>query len=257
MTVKDIINELNILAPEEAALSWDNVGLLVGSPDWEISKIYIALDATEDVINHAIKSGANLLITHHPMIFSSINRVTSEDLCGRRVMKLLENGIALYAMHTNFDIYKMGELADSKLGLKNTVPLEICTPDDRGIGSIGVLSEETTLGDCAAFVKNAFELSSVKVFGDPDTVIKKVAVLPGSGKSDIENAIAAGADVLITGDIDHHSGIDAVQDGLMIIDAGHYGVEHIFIKYMEKYLGEKCSEIETLCEPKKEPFYVI
>lgn len=257
MTVKDIVEKLNTLAPEEAALSWDNVGLLVGSPDWEVSKIYIALDATEEVIDNAISAGANLLVTHHPMIFSSINRVTSEDLCGRRVMKLLENRIALYAMHTNFDIYKMGELADSRLGLSGTVPLEICTPDDRGIGSVGTLSEEKTLGDYAAFVKNAFGLSSVKVFGDSESVIKKVAVLPGSGKSDIENAIAADADVLITGDIDHHSGIDAIQDGLMIIDAGHYGIEHIFIKYMEEYFGDNCSGLDVICEPKKEPFYIV
>ncbi len=256
MTVGEIIQQLDRLAPRSAALDWDNVGLLVGSEDWDVKNIYVALDATEEVIEHAISQKADLIVTHHPMIFSSMKQVTDQDLTGRRIMKLLENHIALFAMHTNFDIYKMGELADSRLGLTNTVPLEVIE-GDRGLGSVGDLKEEMTLFSFAEFVRDSFGLTNVKVFGPAAGVIHRVAMLPGSGKSEIPLAIEAGADLLITGDIDHHSGIDAVQEGLSIIDAGHYGIEHIFMEYMEPYLASLGNDLTVFREPMAEPFYIV
>ena len=114
-----------------------------------------------------------------------------------------------------------------------------------------------TLKQCALFVKAIFSLEQVKVFGIPDTILTRAAISPGSGKSEIKNAIAQGADVLITGDIDHHDGIDAVAQGLCIIDAGHYGLEHIFVSYMKEYLERRCENIEIMTQELTFPFWVV
>ena len=259
MTVFDIVKILDSHSPEKAACDWDNVGLLVGDMDSTVDRIYVALDATDEVIAHAIESGAQMIVTHHPMIFSGMKRVVTSDFTGRRVMDLISHGIALYAMHTNFDIYGMADLAARKLGLSDCEPLEVTGEDANGsigIGRVGRLMESVRLKALAEEVRDIFGISHVKVFGDLSERVRTVAICPGSGKSDIDEAIEKGADVYVTGDIDHHSGIDANMKGLAIIDAGHYGIEHIFIEYMKRYLeGQTTAEIFT--EPFGEPFSIV
>lgn len=262
MTVSDVVELLEKQSPEKSALSWDNVGLLVGSRDWAVSRIYVALDATTTEIEKAVALGADMIITHHPMIFKPIGKVTEEDYIGHRVMQLVEKRIALYAMHTNFDIHGMNDLARERLGLTHTVILDVCEKDDDGmteygIGCIGNLEEPKRLADYAAVVRDCFGLSHVKVFGDPDYWIHMVALSPGSGKGEIDVAYKKGADVLATGDIDHHSGIDAVEKGIMIIDAGHYGIEHIFIDYIAEYLSGRLRGIEVFKAEMHEPFWIV
>lgn len=257
MLVKEIIEKLGTEIPEADACSWDNVGLLLGDESWEVKKIYVALDATDDVVSHAIAYGADMIVTHHPMIFSGMKRIVASDFIGNKILRLAEHKIAVYAMHTNFDIHGMGDLVDQCLGLKDTDTLEVCLEDGQGIGSVGNLSEETTLESFASYVRDQLQIQSVKVFGNPKAKISRVAVLPGSGKTDIDLAISKAADVLITGDVDHHSGIDALQKGLQIIDAGHYGVEHLFISYMADKLRALFDGVEVQEEPKQEPFIII
>ena len=118
-------------------------------------------------------------------------------------------------------------------------------------------AEEISLKECAESVKKAFSLENVKVFGNLDGMVGKVAISPGSGKSMIGIALAAGADVLVTGDIGHHEGIDAVAQGLAIIDAGHYGIEHIFIEDMANYLRKNIEGIVVETHEITHPFQVI
>ncbi len=201
-----------------------------------------------------------MLLTHHPLIFKGIKQITTENFIGRRLIKLIQNDIACYAMHTNFDVKGMAELSAAMLGLADCRVLDVTAVTDgqeEGIGRVGTLLEPMSLQYCARFVKAAFSLEQVKVFGNPDKVLKTAAISPGSGKSEIGNAIAQGADVLITGDIDHHDGIDAAAQGLCIIDAGHYGLEHIFIRYMKKYLEQRCEDIEITAQELTFPFWVI
>ena len=261
MTVNELITLLEDEAPSKDALDWDNVGLLVGDGDWTVKSVYIALDATDEVINHAIEKGADMIITHHPLIFSNLNRVVANDYVGQRVMKLIENKIACYAMHTNFDIHRMGLLAEQKLGLEHTIaldPVEIDGKEDvnMGIGRIGsLLNDPVTLGEYARKVREAFGLPYVRVYGDENQIVGTIALSPGSGKSEISVALRAGADVLITGDIDHHSGIDAMAQGLCIIDAGHYGMEHIFIEHISMLLKGKTA-LDVYTEEKKMPYWL-
>ena len=261
MKVSELIELLEADAPSKDALDWDNVGLLVGDGDWEVKSVYIALDATDEVINHAIEKNVDMIITHHPLIFSNLNRVVATDYVGERVMKLIQNKIACFAMHTNFDIHRMGFLAEQKLGLEHTIALDPVAIDGKedvnmGIGRIGsLLNEPVTLGEYAKKVRESFGLPYVRVYGDADQIVGTIAISPGSGKSEISTALKAGADVLITGDIDHHSGIDAEAQGLSIVDAGHYGIEHIFIEHISMFLKGKTA-LDIYTEEKKMPYWL-
>lgn len=260
MKCQEIINVLQKQAPEHYACDWDNVGLLVGDSQKEIDKIYIALDATEETIEEAAALGADMLLTHHPMIFKGLKKVNTEDFIGRRVMSLIRSDISYYAMHTNFDVKGMAELAAQRMKFKDCEVLEVTCEDEeglQGIGKIGMLPEAMNLRTCAEQVKEAFHVEQVKVFGDLGAAVTKAAICPGSGKSVISEALKAGVQVLITGDIDHHEGIDAAAQGMAVIDAGHYGIEKIFIPYMKQYLEENTKGLTILEQPEKQPFVYI
>ena len=261
MLCKEIIQVIEATYPRTAALDFDNVGLLAGRTDKEVQRVYLALDATDGVIERAIQAGADMLITHHPLLFSPIKKVTDEDFITRRIVKLIQHDISYYAMHTNYDVLGMADLASNVLGLKDSVVLDVTSTDDNGkeegIGRIGNLEKEMTLKECGLDVKHKLKLNSLKIFGDMDQNIRRLAILPGSGKSCIAVALEKGADVLVTGDIGHHDGLDAVEQGLAIIDAGHYGTEYIFIDDMERFLNKKLPVLDVMKDPIEHPFEVI
>lgn len=260
MKCSELISILQQQAPEHYACGWDNCGLLVGSREKEIKTVYIALDATDEAVDEAVSAGADFLLTHHPLIFKGMKHITDEDFIGRRVMALIRADISYYAMHTNFDVMGMADLAASRLGLMECVPLEVTSMEDgipKGIGCAGNLQEEIPLEELCRRTKCAFGLGQVKVFGKLTKKVKRVAACPGAGRGTVDEAVASGADVYITGDIDHHTGIDALAQGMAIIDAGHYGIEHIFIQYMQQYLKDHATGIIALAQEREDPFSVI
>ena len=203
---------------------------------------------------------AQLLLTHHPLIFSPLKQINTDQFISARVVELLRTGMSCYAMHTNYDAARMGVLAAQRLGIPAEAPLGDLFERggcQYGIGSVGDTDNPLTLADLGAQVKDRFGLQTVKIFGDLSGQVQRVAMCPGAGKSMIPDALAQGAQVLITGDIDHHSGIDAVAQGLSIIDAGHYGIEHIFISDMQQYLNRELPQIEAVAQERRDPFVVI
>ena len=260
MLCKEIMQVIEAAYPKSAALDFDNVGLLAGRAEKEVSRVYLALDATDKVIDRAVLAGADMLITHHPLIFSPLKRVTDEDFISKRVVKLIQNDISYYAMHTNYDVLGMAALSEKILGIKNTQVLDVTMSGDggeEGIGRIGDLEKTMTLEECCVYVKHRLKLGSLKVFGDMDKKVSRLAISPGSGKTAVAPAIAKGADVLVTGDIGHHDGLDAVEQGLSVIDAGHYGTEYIFIDDMKQFLEDKLPVLEIVATPVVHPFQVI
>lgn len=260
MNVNDLMTYLEQAAPLNYALEWDNCGLLLGNSEKEVKTIYIALDATDDVIEEAVRLGADFLLTHHPLLFHGVKSIREDDFIGRRIIKLLQNDIAYGAMHTNFDVCVMAKLAADYLGMKHDTVLEVTgTRDDEecGIGRIGQLAEPVTLQECAAIVKKCFAIPSVRLYGNPDCIVDRVAIVPGSGKSEIPDAVREGANVLITGDVGHHDGIDALAQGLCVIDAGHQGLEHIFEIYMKKYIQKMDNSMQIFIRETESPFSVL
>lgn len=260
MRCEEIMQKLEELSPAHFAQSWDNVGLLVGRPDKEVKSVYVCLDATDEALEEASKLGVDMVISHHPMIFKGIKSVCGDHFIGRRIMKLVQQDICYFAMHTNFDIMGMADAVADELKLRHRQVLDTTYEDDistEGFGRFGKLPKVMTLRECATYVKDAFGISKVRVFGDPDMEVEKAAICPGSGGSMIDAALALKADVYITGDIDHHEGIDAVARGLAIIDAGHYGVEKIFVPYMKEYLKREVNGVLVYTQQEEEPFWYI
>jgi len=255
-----VMDKLEDLSPVMYAEEWDNVGLLVGRSDKEIKTVYIAVDATDEVINNAIEVEADMIITHHPMLIKPMKSVTSDDFIGRRILKLAKHDISCYAMHTNFDVMGMADAAAEEIDLVNVDVLDVTYSDEvgtEGIGRIGNLSQEMPLYELCEFVKERFDVETVKVFGNLDKIVDVCAICPGSGKSVVGEAVKKGADVLITGDIDHHTGIDAVAQGLSIIDAGHFGIEKIFVPYIESFFRREMPEIKVYTQEPVSPFIVV
>lgn len=250
MECKDIITILEELAPPSYACDWDNPGLIAGREKKKVKKILVALDATATAVEKAVEEKVDLLVTHHPMVFSSLKKVNDRDFLGEKLLTLIENHISCYAMHTNYDIAGgMAEICGEKMNLMEPVPLEMTGEIDGipvGIGQVGRLPEKMTLAECAKKVKQAFGLSKVLVFGNPDRMIERAAVSPGSGRSMLKEAKAQEVDVLITGDIGHHEGLDSLDMGVAVIEAGHYGLEQIFIDHVTEYLKEYTQGIEVI-----------
>ncbi len=259
MKCSDIIEMLETLSPPEYAEDWDNIGLLAGRRDKEVCTVYIALDATDEVIDDAVRVGADMLLTHHPLIFKKLSSITTDDFIGRRLYRLIQNDICYYAMHTNFDVMGMADAAADELSLKDREVLNVTYEDDiskEGCGRVGRLGRKMSVADCAELVKARFNVPNVRIFGEPGDIVETAAVMPGSGGDYVQDAVNAGADVMITGDISHHTGIDAVAKGLNIIDAGHYGIEKLFIPYMEEFLKREIMGVRICTAEPKEPFIV-
>ncbi len=256
MKCNEIMVLLEEIAPVAYAEDWDNVGLLVGNPEKVVNKIMISLDGTNDVIAQAIIEEVDLLITHHPMIFSSLKRIRRDDVTGSKIMSLIQNDISYYAMHTNFDATVLAELGAKQMGLERVTILETNKMNDKvGIGRLGYLNKPITFQECGNLVKEKFQLDHVSLVGE-DKQISCVAISPGSGKSMIQSAVEAGADVLITGDIDHHNGIDAKEQGLCIIDGGHFGTEQLMVDYVKQYLKQH-TPVEVIAAKEVSPFIII
>jgi dinuclear metal center YbgI/SA1388 family protein len=261
MKLATVIEQLKAAYPPQLAMDWDNPGLQTGRTEYEIRKVLVALDATREIIDQCIEEDVDLLVTHHPLIMKGIRSVSSEDFLGEKALTMAEHRIAHYAMHTNYDVTTMKDLAGKMLQLSDLTILEQtgCLEDGSGcgIGCVGNLPEQMTAEQCCAHVKKAFGLASVRLFGDVQTPVRKMAVCPGAGRSDIGAALASGADIYVTGDISHHDGIDAVDQGLLVIDAGHYGVEHIFIGQMTEYLRKTFPQLQVEAAAIRHPFQVL
>lgn len=252
MRCSEIIEKLEQLSPKSYACGWDNVGLLVGRKEKEVKRIMVALDATKEIIDTAVEMQVDMLVTHHPMIFSAIKQVNEDDFISEKVLTLAENGISYYAMHTNFDaVGGMADLAASEkfLALKDTSPIEESEEVGVGMGRFGKLPNPMTAEEVCAYVKEKFHIPFVMLYQSKENhgkVYERIAVMPGSGKSDKKLVKQKGYDLYLTGDFNHHDGLDALDMGMTIIDATHYGLEHIFIEYVSTFLRESFEGIDVV-----------
>lgn len=243
MSVKcrDIMWIMEDLAPREYAEEWDNPGLNVGDPDAEVGKILVALDASEKVIDEAVEKGADMIVTHHPLLFHSVKKIRYDEPDGRKLIKLIRNNIGVFAAHTNLDAAKGGtndRLADI-IGLKNLEVLSLLKEDGVGIGRIGTIDEDTTLGMLAVKIKEALGLDAVRVTGNLSKRVKKAALCTGAGFEFIDDAVKAKCDVFITSDVRYHEAMQAIDKNIAIIDATHYATEDIIVPVLVSYLQKK------------------
>ena len=314
MKLSEIISRLEEKFPRQNAESWDNVGLLIGNRENEIKKIQISLDVTMRVIENAVENNVDLIISHHPFIFSPVKDINNDSVIGRKILKLIENKIAVYSLHTNLDSTMLGlnDLVGEKLGFVNGKIIDSVKENfyrgefysdnrekaeeelqkenlsfktefhgeetkfifahkkekvysvleklnrksliqgeyfifelenkytESGIGRVYSLDKKENLLDVIKDIKEKLNLENVVISGYDieKAVIKKIAVVNGAGSSYWKKAKRMGADLLITGDLKYHEALDAKEEGMYILDVGHYESEHFFNILIEKILAE-------------------
>ena len=249
--VKDIKNAIERLAPCSLAEEWDNVGLMLGDAEQYVSTVFICLDVTSENVQKAIDCDADLIISHHPLIFSPLKNILDTDVSGSIISTLIRNNISVYSAHTNLDKADggMNDVLADKLALSDVRHFK-----DGTIGRIGELETPVELADFKDFVKNVLDCRSIRYVGTPDETVKTVAVCSGAGGDGIYSAYNEGADVYVTSDIKHHEAQLAYELGINLIDAGHFETENIICEFLKEYLEEIMPDI-TVFSSDAEPFF--
>lgn len=358
---KELIRIMEEWAPPTLAVDGDRIGLQVGSPENEVSRVLVALEVTEQVVDEAIRLGANWIVAHHAVIFRPLSELRTDRPIGRLMQKLLANHINVYIAHTNLDtaVGGVNDVLVERLGLQEVevlaphreerlkklvvfvpenhhesvlravaeagagwignyshctfnlegegtfLPQEGANPyigkqgklervkevrletifseriqsqviaamldahpyeevaydiyplenkgDTYGLGRVGLLEQEITLYELAERVKKAYQIPAVRFVGDPSHLVKKVAILGGAGSRYAATALARGADVFITGDIDYHTAQDALAKGLALLDPGHQ-IEHFVVEQVCQVLKEKLAVPIEMSEVETDPF---
>jgi len=228
--------------PVHDAAEWDRPGLQVGDPVWPVERVLVALDVTVDVVDEAASVPATLLVAHHPLLLRPLAALTPGTAAGALALRAAVARVAVAAAHTNLDAADDGtgtsDPVVTALGLRDVVPL--CAPPRpgaRAAGRIGDLAAPEPLASVARRVAAAVGGGPVRIVGAPDRAIRRVAVLGGAGVDAVPEALAADADVLVTGDVRHHAALDALTLGLALIDAGHHGTEDAAMPAFAARLG--------------------
>jgi dinuclear metal center YbgI/SA1388 family protein len=229
LRVEHILKVLEELAPARLAEAWDNPGLQVGGRDHPIDRVLVSLDPTPKALQEASRIKADLLITHHPLIFKPISAVEPDRHPGDVLYEAVRLGMAVACAHTNLDAARGGinDLLAGLLGLEEVQVLEVREDpvSGEGIGRVGLLKAPMPLSEAVVLAKRVFGVSTVRVVGMGHRTVNRVAVVGGSGGSLTASAARKGADLLITGDIGHHDALGALNHGLALIDAGHFHTE--------------------------------
>ena len=259
MKVQDIINAIEAVVPVSSACEWDNPGLLCGCADDTVSAVLTALDVDEAVIREAIAVGANLILTHHPIMFRGIKKITDDTPDGRAIRLLIQNNINLYAAHTNLDslqnncdVYLFNALGATDIKIIDK------TSENAGLGRIGTLKKPLLPAELASAVKTALNCEHVRLAIGSTDKISKIAACSGDGTDYIAAALQMGAEAFITGDCKYHSVKDAVFCGMTVIDAGHFHTETYYKTILKQIITGKFSNLKVYCsESEKDVFAIV
>lgn len=239
-TIKEIIDFTETFAPLNSAMDFDNVGLLLGDENTSFSKAVICLDITKEVVREAKEKNAQLIISHHPVIFSGLKHISQNDI----PYMLIQNNLSALCLHTNLDLstsFGVNTCLANALELEN---IEYFMDKDKEIClALGEIKNPLSEYNFADFVKEKLNCKGLR-YTELNKTIKRVAVSSGSGGSEVYFAKSKGADVLVTGEIKHNQILDANRMGLVVVDAGHFKSENVVISPLVKMLSEKFPETE-------------
>lgn len=251
-SLSELLQRFESLWPLAEAEEWDRPGLTVGSQKQSIDKVLLTIDVTKEVIEEAISLGCQLIVSHHPVLLKGASFLGEEQLKGELVSLAIRNSVALYSAHTNADIVEGGvsDILAQSIGIIDSKPLvEITT--GIGHGRIGQLAKPVILSELANQIAGILPATSapVRVAGQIDMLVSKVAVVGGAGDSFIKDAQAQGADCFVTSDLRHHVSLDAVSDPekpLALIDISHFAAESLWLWPTVKKLSELEPSVDFL-----------
>ena len=231
MKVKDIIRVIEEFAPLSLQEGWDNSGLCIGSPEDVVSSVLLGLDCTPERVDEASACGADMIVTHHPLIFSGLKKISPDNPVGEAVIKAIKAGISIYAAHTSADkvIAGVSGAMAARLGLEDVQILDE-DGEGTGLGVVGNLPEPLSAEEAVKLVKKSFGLTAMRASKPVDGKISRVAMCGGSGGSLIGAAMKSGAQLYISGDISYHNFF--TREGFMIMDIGHYESEIEIVDFL-------------------------
>lgn len=245
-TVSEFTRSLAERTKPEVAASWDPVGLQLGDPEAEVGTVAVCHEVTEEVVTRLEDEPVDLLVTYHPLLFIPTNRLVSGRSAEARAFRLIRAGVSLLVTHTDFDAME-GGTADALARiyrLRNVVPFG--ADEETGAPAIGRVGEfDGNLGVLDAITSDAFGSNGLRISGDRDSDLQKVAVVPGSGSEFISEA-AEVADALVTGDVSHHRAVRAADLGLAIVDPGHIATERPGMRALASLIGEMTDDVRDL-----------
>jgi dinuclear metal center YbgI/SA1388 family protein len=265
--LRDIVRVLDTIAPPALAESWDNVGLQLGDPGLEVKTVWVALDPSPMVIDAACAGRIDLLVTHHPLIFRPLTRIDLQSPIGAAIGQALRHGLAVFSLHTNLDAVSQGlnDLLAQRLGLKRARPL-IGNPavagNRHGIGRVGLLARPHRLSELALAVMRRLGAEGVRIAGDPQLRVQRVAVSTGSGSGVMPHFLQSDAQVLISGDLHYHDARDAEAAHRGVIDVGHFHSEQLMKNALVQKLAgvfsrKRLSVRVEACPLETDPFTFI
>ena len=255
-TVQIVADAVNRLAPRHLAEEWDNPGLLIGDPAAEVKKIFVCLDVLDETISRAIELDAQLIVAHHPLIFRPIKNVRYDLPLGKKISRLIKNDVAVFAAHTNLDSASGGvnDVLARKIGL---VDVKMFGDEEISLGRLGTLETPLTAAEFARHVKNALNADNVRLIDAGDFLIRKVGLCGGAGAEFIQKAKFFGAQAFVTGDVKYHEAQAAVENGIHVVDAGHFATEFPIVNELAEYLrGElKIFDVEIFADTNAKDFF--
>lgn len=257
---KEIIAEMERVAPLGLKEAWDNPGLLVGEPDKDIASVLLTLDVTAENVAYAVDNGFDAIISHHPVIFSGLKALRTDTYDGRMFASLLSHGLSVYCAHTNLDsaVGGVNDVLAHILELEDVRPLG-AEGTSAAMGRVGVFHEAMKAAEALVFVKNKLN-RPVLAYGGAVTEaeIRKVALCGGAGTSFMAEAAAAGADMFVTGDMKYHDAQEAEKEGILLVDGGHYGTEFPVVFELQRILsaagGEKNWHVDFIVDSTSKDF---
>lgn len=247
MKISKIVNYLESKFPLNTAhdMDYGKIGLQFGSLNADVKKVMIALDGSSSVVDEALKENVDLLLLHHPFMFSPLLNLNYDSAFGKKVVKVIKNDLNVFAMHTNFDVGVNGmndilakklllsniEMAESEVGPKNLLRIGEVTP--------------CSLNDFALQVSELLEEKHIRTVGNRNKIIKKVGIVGGAGASELHTAYKKGCDVLVTGEVHHHQALDALDLDIALIEVSH-SVERHFANVIKEELEREFPDVEFI-----------
>jgi len=237
MNVRTIYNLIHTVAPFDTQQEWDNSGLLVGSPTQEVTSILFALDVTQPVIDEAVALGAQLIVTHHPLMFSAIRSLTDDNYEGRLIRRLVQENISLISAHTNLD-QAAGGINDTLAALCGLVEVS-----GDGFFRSGFLPEPMTVRAFADLLGENLE-TTVRVLAPENRMVRRIGLCSGSGGDEWIRALEAGCDAFVSGEIKHHYALALADAGIAALECGHYATEEPGLAALAEALQNSLNHVE-------------
>ncbi|MFS2032073.1 MULTISPECIES: Nif3-like dinuclear metal center hexameric protein [unclassified Curtobacterium] len=262
-TLRELQAVIEDLWPAAGAESWDSVGLVAGDPDQTIEHVHLAVDAVPATARETVELGADLLLTHHPLLLRGVTTIAESTYKGSVLATLVRGGAALVAAHTNADVVTTGTsavLAD-RLGLTDQRPLEPGADPSTGIGRVGVLAEPTTLGALARALVDLLPgtATGVRVSGQFDRPVRSVALCAGAGDAYLGHLDVLGADVYVTSDLRHHPASEFREQAMLVggpalIDTSHWATEWLWLDVAAEQLRRAAGVRVTVSDLRTDPW---